>query len=162
MDKIIEIKQKATELVEKRSWIRKSFIELIEMMNQIVADVPDSDEPSVEVVIDKSVNEYEEREDLVMALEFNGDAYFTFYRDYYRTWEDQGRPFRRRELNPEKMYVSTIRTIASKLPDALDQMLDYIEKRLKDRHDVIQLIERMKNALKEVINNGGDPSVSQT
>ena len=149
MEIVKGIREKAKELVEKRTWVRKAFEDLLEEMSRIVADVPDSDEPPIWATMysESADYEYPDERHYDLVLVFKGDAYFDIRS--YRI-NPLGEKSRTTRLEPSEMSTSLIRKLVEGLPDALSEILADIQSRLDARTEVIVKLENMIDALRSV------------
>jgi len=151
MEIIKDIREKAKELVEKRTWVRKAFDDLLEEMNRIVASIPSSDEATIWATLYSEPLEYnyphERLYDLVLVF---GDNTCFDIRTYttdscedesYQYWDN---------ITPSEMGVSLVRKLAEGLPNALSEILAEVEKRLESRTETIVKLEKMIDALRSI------------
>ena len=129
---IKEIRQEALELVEKQSWVRKGFSELITKMNEEVADIE---------------GDFAVRGRLFEASEEYNVYFLTFTGEYDAEFAIQQRGWDHEDVDTDDCAISIIRKCALHIPDALSEILEKLHNLNGEYQEAIEKIGEMTIAL---------------
>jgi len=137
MDKIKEIVEEGIKLSEKRTWLAKGYIELVDKINNQLSTIPDMSQAKISYIIREynySPNNYDTYKRVVRCnLVFEDDAYLEMIlsKETPGEWE--------RETISEPS-IETIREFSGKLPEMFDFFLAEIKKSNEANQQTIDII----------------------
>jgi len=148
-----EIRKKAEELIEKRSWLRKGLAELLEEMNKAVGELPESDEEPIEAVLVESKEEkWGETKLAKLVLVFDPQREKPFC---IKRMEKEGATIAIDELewrgyvvNVNALSPDEIRAIAGNLPRAVEEIENRMSAMIESRDEAIKKIEALTVAVR--------------
>jgi len=137
--------QEGKKLEYKRTWLKKSYNEIIKKLNDELKEIPDMSETQMSYKLrswtEDNGNGYEISYKVRLALIFQNDAYVELQIGEYNEangweWEELYYP-----------SMQSIRAFGSHLPYALSFFLDAIKKRNENYRDSIDIIDNILKKL---------------